>query len=59
MPTFEQLSMPHIRAKRLRRALTRFSPTFPGFYLYYTSRRQQPSKLKAFVDYVRERTVTR
>ena len=31
--------------------LSAFSPTFPGFYLYYPSRRQQPSKLKAFVDY--------
>jgi DNA-binding transcriptional LysR family regulator len=33
----------------------RFGPlemmTFSGFYLYYPSRRQQPSKLKAFVDY--------
>jgi DNA-binding transcriptional LysR family regulator len=57
--TFEQLSAPHIRAKRLKRVLTRYSPTFPGFYLYYPSRRQQPSKLKAFVDYVRERTATR
>jgi DNA-binding transcriptional LysR family regulator len=49
--TFEQLSLPHIRAKRLKRVLSAFSPTFPGFYLYYPSRRQQPSKLKAFVDY--------
>lgn len=51
--TFEQLVVPHIRAKRLRRVLSRFSPTFPGFYLYYPSRRQQPPKLKAFVDYAR------
>ncbi len=49
--TFEQLSLPHVRAKRLKRVLSDFSPTFPGFYLYYPSRRQQPSKLKAFVDY--------
>lgn len=49
--TFEQLSLPYIRAKKLRRVLTEFSPTFPGFYLYYPSRRQQPSKLKAFVEY--------
>jgi len=49
--TFEQLALPHIRAKKLRRVLSDFSPTFPGFYLYYPSRRQQPSKLKAFVDY--------
>ena len=49
--TFDHLSLPHVRAKRLKRVLSDFSPTFPGFYLYYPSRRQQPSKLKAFVDY--------
>ena len=49
--TFEQLALPHLRAKTLKRVLSGFSPTFPGFYLYYPSRRQQPSKLKAFVDY--------
>jgi DNA-binding transcriptional LysR family regulator len=49
--TFDQLSLPHIRAKRLKRVLSDFSPMFPGFYLYYPSRRHQPSKLKAFVDY--------
>jgi DNA-binding transcriptional LysR family regulator len=47
--TFEGLALPHIRAKRLQRVLTTFSPTFPGFYLYYPSRKQQPAKLKAFV----------
>ena len=51
--TFERFAFPHIRAKKLRRVLSGFSPTFPGFYLYYPSRRQQPSKLKAFVDYAR------
>ena len=50
--TFEQLADPHVRAKRLRRVLTEFSPTFPGFYLYYPSRHDQPSKLKALVEYV-------
>ncbi len=49
--TFEQLSRPYIQTKRLKQVLTEFSPTFPGFYLYYPSRRQQPAKLKAFVDY--------
>jgi DNA-binding transcriptional LysR family regulator len=33
--------------------LSSFSPTFPGFYLYYPSKRQQPAKLKALVNYVR------
>ena len=28
--TFEQLALPHIRAKKLKRVLSSFSPTFPG-----------------------------
>lgn len=49
--TFEALALPYLQSKRLKRVLTEFSPTFPGFYLYYPSRKQQPAKLKAFVDY--------
>ncbi len=49
--TFEQLSRPHIKSKKLIQVLADYSPTFPGFYLYYPSRRQQPTKFKAFVDY--------
>jgi DNA-binding transcriptional LysR family regulator len=49
--TFEQLALHYIKAKKLKRVLSDFSPTFPGFYLYYPSRRQQPSKMKAFVEY--------
>jgi len=48
--TFEELARPHLRAKRLRRVLAGYSPTFPGFYLYYPSRRQQPPKMRAFVE---------
>ncbi|MFC5521081.1 LysR family transcriptional regulator [Polaromonas jejuensis] len=54
--TFEQLALPHIRAKRLKRVLTSFSPTFPGFYLYYPSRHDQPTKLKALIEYTRRHT---
>lgn len=50
--TLEQLAMPHIRTQRLKRVLTSHSPTFPGFYLYYPSRHDQPTKLKALVEYV-------
>lgn len=50
--TFEQLAEPHIRAKRLQRVLTEFSPTFPGFYLYYPSRHDQPMKLKALIEFL-------
>ena len=55
--TFESLAQPHIQAGRLQRVLEPFSPTFPGFYLYYPSRHDQQSKLKAFIDYVRARGV--
>ena len=50
---FEALALPHIRAKRLKRVLTSFSPTFPGFYLYYPNREHQSTKMKALIDYVR------
>lgn len=50
--TFEGLALPHIRAKRLKRVLASFSPTFPGFYLYYDSRHNQSTKLKALIEYV-------
>ena len=50
--TFDKLVLPHVRAKRLKRVLTDFSPTFPGFYLYYPSRRNQSSKMKAFMEFV-------
>ena len=54
--TYEQLAEPYIRAKRLKRVLTEFSPTFESFYLYYPSRHEQPSKLKALIEYVGRRT---
>ncbi len=50
--TYEQLAKPYIQAKRLTRVLTKFSPTFPGFYLYYPSRHDQPTKLKALIEFI-------
>lgn len=50
--TFEQLAQPHLEAGRLTQVLSDFSPTFPGFQLYYPSRHDQPSKLKALIEYV-------
>ena len=50
--TFEALAAPLVKAKRLTRVLTKFSPTFPGFYLYYPSRHDQPTKLKALIEFV-------
>jgi len=41
----------------LIRVLERFSPKFPGMYLYYPSRRQQPPALRAFIDCLLDRDV--
>lgn len=49
---FEDLAMPHVRAKRLKKVLASFSPTYPGFYLYYPNRQHQSMKLRALIDYV-------
>lgn len=45
----------HIAAGRLVRLMAEWTPPFPGFYLYYPSRRQMPAPLRAFVEFVRER----
>lgn len=50
---FEGLVASHVGEKRLKRVLTSFSPTFPGFHLYYPSRHDQPTKLKALVAYAK------
>ena len=57
--TFESLAIAHIRAKKLKRVLSGFLPAIPGFYLCYHSRRQQPSKLKAFVEYALAHSLNR
>jgi len=35
--------------------LEAYSPRFPGFYLYFSSRRLLPPKLRALVDFIRKR----
>ncbi|MGO1070110.1 LysR family transcriptional regulator [Lysobacter sp. CA199] len=45
----------HLAAGRLVRLMADWTPAFPGFYLYYPSRRQLPAPLRAFVEFVRER----
>lgn len=49
----------HIEAKRLVRVLKKQSPKFPGFYLYYPSRRHAPAKLRAFIKYFQSRHQSR
>ena len=42
-----------VRAGRLRRILQKWSPTFPGYYLYHPSRRQTPPALAALIAALR------
>ncbi|MCR4267830.1 LysR family transcriptional regulator [Nitratireductor sp. ZSWI3] len=43
---------PLIATGRLMHLLKEWSPAFPGFYLYYPSRRQMAPALRAFLDFI-------
>ena len=49
----------HIQEGRLVQLLTRWTPSFPGFHLYYSSRRQMRPVLAAFIEAVRRRQTIR
>jgi DNA-binding transcriptional LysR family regulator len=51
---FEGLVAAPIAAGRLVRVLDDWCPRFPGFYLYYPSRRQVPAGLRAFIEMARK-----
>lgn len=51
---FEQQAKELIKQKRLVRVLEDWCPAYPGFFLYYPSRRQLPAALRAFIDFARE-----
>jgi DNA-binding transcriptional LysR family regulator len=44
---------PHLASGALVRVLEDWCPPFPGFFLYYPSRRQQPAALSALIDGLR------
>jgi DNA-binding transcriptional LysR family regulator len=44
-----------LKEGKLVRVLQRYSPKFPGVYLYHPSRRQQPPALRAFIDCLLDR----
>ncbi|SAK85326.1 LysR family transcriptional regulator [Caballeronia catudaia] len=50
----EPLVAPYVSEGRLRLVLTDWAPTGPGFYIYYSSRRQMPTGLRLLIDLVRE-----
>jgi len=49
----------HIAERRLIRVLADWCPPFPGYFLYYPSRRQTPPALAAVVEALRYRGKTR
>jgi DNA-binding transcriptional LysR family regulator len=51
----EEQAEPHIVTGRLVRLLEDWTPPFPGYFLYYPSRRQMPSTLTALIAILRER----
>jgi DNA-binding transcriptional LysR family regulator len=50
---FDYYARPLLQAGDLVRLLEEWTPPFPGFYLYYPSRRQLPLPLRAFIEFVR------
>ena len=51
----EGLAEPHLAKRRLRRVLEDWCPAFPGFHLYYPSRRQSSPAFALLVDALRHR----
>jgi DNA-binding transcriptional LysR family regulator len=52
---FEDHVAGHLASGRLVRCLETWCPPFPGYYLYYPSRRQKPAALSPFIDLLRYR----
>jgi DNA-binding transcriptional LysR family regulator len=50
---FEAQAEELITKRKLVRVLADWCPAYPGFFLYYPSRRQLPAALRAFVDFAR------
>ncbi|TIS78834.1 MAG: LysR family transcriptional regulator [Mesorhizobium sp.] len=51
----EDMAQPHLDAGDLIRVLTDWTPPFPGYYLYYPSRRQQSPAFALLVEALRYR----
>jgi DNA-binding transcriptional LysR family regulator len=49
----EDRAAPHLARGALVRVLEPWCQPFPGFFLYYPSRRQQPAALSALIDMLR------
>ncbi|WP_447044237.1 LysR family transcriptional regulator [Vreelandella sp. H-I2] len=49
----EETFLPWLKSGKLVSLLQPFLPSFPGFYLYFPSRRNQPPKLRALIMHIR------
>ena len=49
----EEHAAPYLANEQLRRVLDEWCEPFPGYFLYYPSRRQQPAALSALIDTLR------
>jgi DNA-binding transcriptional LysR family regulator len=49
---YDRLVRPFVAARKMVHLLQEWSPPFPGFYLYYPSRRQMAPALRGFVDFL-------
>lgn len=49
----EEPASPHLAAGTLVRVLSSWCQPFPGFFLYYPNRRQQPAALSALIETIR------
>jgi DNA-binding transcriptional LysR family regulator len=50
----DDLAAPHLASGALERVLEDWCPPFPGFFLYYPSRRQHPAALSALIEMLRQ-----
>lgn len=53
--TFEEQVAPLLKKRRLVRVLEDWCPPFPGYFIYYPSRRHQPPGLSALIEAMRYR----
>jgi DNA-binding transcriptional LysR family regulator len=52
---YESQVQEHISSGRLVKVLDDWCPIYPGYYLYYPSRRQMPAALRVFIDCISQR----
>lgn len=51
----ERTWAPYVASGKVVTLLDKYCPPFPGFYLYYPRRTRVPGKLRAFIDFLKER----